>query len=214
MSAFAVELNDRPVVTVSTDGLDLLDVQISGDRIGPELANLRVSGGSYPDGKPSTYLIWQDETPLEAGDRVSVTFLKEGRPSRAGQTIEQLYPNESPKPKRPFAPPEQMIREAMQMPKQHQALSFRVVGPNGTETDGTTTEDEHGFGFSVSWTCLRPEWARVALHTYTLQSLVDRQNGTYHARRRLQHGQGVVFTMAPNSTVERDARKSGARPSP
>ena len=214
MPAVTVALNDRPILTVSTDGLDLLDVQVSGDRIGPELASLRVCGGSYPDGKPSTYLIWQDETPLEAGDTVSVTFLKEGRSSREGQTIEQLYPNESPKPKGPFVPPEQMLRELMQMPKQHPALNFRIKGPDGTETGGTTTDEEPGFGFSVSWNSFRPESARVSLHTYTVQSLIDRQNGTYHARYRLQHGQGVVFTMAPNSTVERDARKSGARPSP
>jgi len=60
MAALAVALNDEPVVTVATDGIDILDVHVSGDCIGPELASLRVSGGAYPDGQPSTYLIWQD----------------------------------------------------------------------------------------------------------------------------------------------------------
>ena len=214
MPALAVSLNGQPVVTVSTDGLDLLDVRIAGDRLGPELASLSVSGGLYPEGKPSTYLIWQDDISLEAGDRVSVTFLREGQTSREGQTIEQLYPDGPPKPTRQFESPEHMLRELMQMPKQHQALSFRVTEPDGTETEGATTDEEHGFGFSVSWTSFRPDTSRVALHTYTVQSLLDKTNGTYHTNCRLQHGQGVVFTMAPNSTVERDARKSRARPSP
>jgi hypothetical protein len=199
MAALAVALNDEPVVTVATDGIDILDVHVSGDCIGPELASLRVSGGAYPDGQPSTYLIWQDVRPLVAGDIVSVRFLEEGVSSRPGQTIEQLYPDEAPKPAGPFAPPEQVIRELMQQPKQHEALYFRLVGPDGTVTDACTTPEEHGYGFYVSWMSQQPKRARVSLRSYTLQSLIDRTKGNYHSRGELQFGQSVAFAVAPNS---------------
>jgi hypothetical protein len=211
MPALAVALNNAAIVTVTTDGLDILDVQVSGDCIGPELASFRVSGGSYPDGQPSTYLIWQDEHPLQAGDTVSVTFLKEGLSSRPGQTIEQLYPDDPPEPTGPFAPPEQVLRELMQQPKKHDALHFRLVGPDGAVTNGATAPEEHGFGFSVSWISQRPERARLSLHTYTLQSLIDRTNGKYHAQGWLQFGQNVVFTVAPNSALLTDASTSPLR---
>jgi len=179
--------------------------------VGPELAILRVSGGSYPDGKPSTYLIWQDERPLQAGDTVSVSFLKEGVSSRSGQTIEELYPDDPPKPTGPFAPPEQVIRELMQQPTQHQALHFGLVSPDGNLAYGSTAPDEHGFGFSVSWISQRPERARLSSHTYTLQSLIDRTNGKYHSQGWLQFGQGVSFTVAPNSALLTDASTSPLR---
>jgi hypothetical protein len=211
MPALAVALNNEPVVTVGTDGLDIVDVHVSGDRLGPELAILRASGGSHPDGKPSTYLIWQDECPLRAGDIVTVGFLKEGVSSRPGQTIEELYPDEPPKPTEPFAPPEQVIRELMQKPTQYQALHFRLVNADGTVTEGSTAPAEHGFGFSVSWISQRPERARLSLHTYTLQSLIDRTNSNYHSQGWLQFGQGVLFTVAPNNALLTDAYSSPLR---
>ena len=50
MPALAVALNDESLATVSSDGLNLVDVRISGDRIGPELGIIRVTGGAYEDG--------------------------------------------------------------------------------------------------------------------------------------------------------------------
>jgi hypothetical protein len=40
-----ITLNGTELVTVSSEGLNILNVRVHGDRIGPEFANLDVSGG-------------------------------------------------------------------------------------------------------------------------------------------------------------------------
>lgn len=216
MAALSVTLNDQFLVSVATDAFDLVDVSVSGDVIGPEHAILRVSAGSFPDGQASTYLIWEDERQLVPGDMVTVRFLADGITSRPGKTIDELYADESePKPAEPFATPEQMVAELKQKPKRFASLAFRFVAADGTRSQVQTAPEEHGFGFTVLWDKFRPETARAAIHSYTLDSLITKENGKYYATSRLTHGQSVSFVVreAPNSTVERDARKDGARPS-
>ena len=53
----AVKLNGEHVVTVATDGLDLLDVRVHGDVISEGFASIYMSGGSHPEGAESSYLI-------------------------------------------------------------------------------------------------------------------------------------------------------------
>lgn len=214
MPALAVTLNGEALVSVSMDGFDIMDVGVSGDLLGPEHATLRVSGGSYPQERESQYLIWEDERTLVPGDKVSVEFLASGTTSRSGKTIEELYPDEKPTQKAPFAPVEQVVRELKQRPKKFDSLAFEFEGPDGVGVRARTAPEEHGFAFTVLWNSHRPERARASAHTYTLESLITKENGKYHAEARLTYGQRVTLTvLAPNSTVERDARKSGARPS-
>ena len=216
MAALSVTLNEQFLVSVATDAFDLVDVSVSGDVMGPEHAILRVSAGSYPDGQASTYLIWEDERPLVPGDVVTVRFLAKGTTSRCGKTIDELYADEpEPKPPEPFATPEQMVAELKQRPRRFASLAFEFVAADGTTSQVETTPEEHGFGFTVLWDKFRSETVRAAVHSYTLDSLITKENGKYYANSRLTYGQGVSFIVreAPNSTVERDARKDGARSS-
>jgi hypothetical protein len=214
MAALSVALNGKFLVSVGTEGLDIVDVGVHGDRLGPEPANLGVRGGSYPEGGQSRYFIWEDERPLQPGDTISVTFSQEGNSSRPGQTVEELYPEEAPTPPQPFPSVDEVLKELTQRPKQFDHLSFRLVAPNSAITEGGTAVDEHGFAFSVLWNSHRSGSARVSLHTYSLEYLAKRREANYHADMRLQYGQGVTFVVAPNPTVDTDARKSGARGSP
>ena len=214
MAALSVSLNGEVLVCVSTDGFDVMDVGVSGDVLGPAPATLRVSGASYPDGHESQYLIWENERTLAPGDEVNVAFLASGSTSRPGKTIEQLFPDEKPTPTQPFMPVEQMVRELRQRPKTYSSLAFEFVGPDGAAVQARTASEEHGFAFTVLWNSHRPDKARASAHTYSLESLITKENGRYHGEARLTHGQSVTFkVLAPNSIVERDARKSGARPS-
>jgi hypothetical protein len=215
MPALSVALDEEHLLTVATDGFDVLDVGVSGDRLGPERATLRVSGGSYPEGRESQYLIWEDERALIPGDTLSVTFSAVGATSQRGKTIEELHPDKMPTDHKPFVPIEEVIQELKQRPTVFDALAFEFIGPDGRSVQAQTTAEEHGYSFTVLWNSHRPERARVSAHTYTLDSLVAKQNGKYHADAKLTFGQRVAFkVLAPNSTVERDARKNGARPSP
>lgn len=203
MAALSVTLNGETLACVSTDGFDVMRVGVSGDLLGPQHATLRVSGGSYPQGHESQYLVWEDERTLVPGDKVSVAFLEIGSTSRPGKTIEELYPDEKPTPNEPFAPVEKVVEELKQRPKTFDSLAFEFIGPDGVCVQGRTSPEEHGFAFTVLWNSNRPEKAGASAHTYSLESLITRGNGKYHGEARLTYGQSVTFTvLAPNSTVE------------
>jgi hypothetical protein len=200
MPALAVVLNGGALVTVGTDGLDAVEVRVGGDRRGPEVGHVEVSGGAYPEGRESTYLIWQPERALSARDTLSVTLLEHGHSSRAGQTIDQLYPGDASHDTTRPASLGRTVQALMREPLRFAALGFRLVGPDGRVTEGRTTADEFGFGFHVSWIAQRPDRARVSLRTYTLQSLLDHQRGRYHAEAWVHYGQGVTFTVIPEES--------------
>jgi hypothetical protein len=214
MPALTVTLNGQFLVSVGTEGFDIVDVGISGDVLGPQHATLRVSGGSYPAGRPSTYLIWDDERHLSPGDRVSVEFSATGSTSRPGRTIEELYRDEEPMTSPAPETPEKMVEELKRRPKHFSSLAFELLNAEGRSVRAETLPSEHGYGFTVLWDSWRPETARAAVHTYTLDSLITKEDGRYHSNARLSYGQGVTFIIreAPNSTVERDAPQA-ARPS-
>jgi hypothetical protein len=213
MPTLAVTLNGDLLVSIETAALDFIDVNVHGDRLGPEPAHLRISGGAYADDKVTSYLIWEDDRPLVIGDSVLVSFAEHGRTSRLGKTIEELYPEAKPAAA-PFLSPDKVVEELKQRPKVFESLGFRAATSDGAVTEGITRPDEHAFAFSVVWVSHRPDRVRVSLHTYSLDSLVKKENGTYHLDKKIQIGEGATFTLAPNSTVERDARKGGARSSP
>ena len=212
MPALSVTLNGEQFVSVATDGFDVIDVGVSGDLLGPEHATLRISGGSHPDGQEFRYLIWEDQRTLVPGDSVSVVLLAEGFTSRAGKTIEELYPGEKPIQQEPFKLAEEMVRELKQRPKAFDSLAFEFTGPDGAIVRASTGPSEHGYGFTVLWNSHRPERARASAHTYTLDSLITKENGTYHAETRLAFGQRATFkVLAPNSALLTDASTSSLR---
>ena len=214
MPALSVKLNGEFLVRVATDGHDVFDVGVSGDLLGPEHATLRVSGGSFPQGQPSQYLIWENERTLAPGDTIEVAFLAEGSTSHPGKTIDELYPDEEASPSEPFAPTEEVVRELKQRPKAFDSLAFEFIGPDGGSVLGETSPEEHGFAFTILWNSQRPERARASTHTYSLDSLITKEKGKYHGEAKLCFGDRAAFkVLAPNSTVERDARKNSARPS-
>jgi hypothetical protein len=212
MPALSVTLNGEHLVSVATDGFDVIDVGVSGDLLGPEHATLRISGGSYPDGQESQYLIWEDERALVPGDSVSVVFLAKGATSRPGKTIEELYPGEKPTHKEPFTPAEEMVRQLKQRPKAFESLAFEFTGPDDATVRASTGPREHGYAFSVLWNSHRPERARASAHTYTLDSLITKENGKYHAETKLAFGQRAIFkVLAPNSALLTDTYSSPLR---
>lgn len=208
MPALSVTLNGQFLVSVATEGLDLLDVNVGGDRIGPEPGHLDVTGGS------SEFLMWESRRPLSPNDRLIVAFAKDGTTSRPAQTSDDSDLDAADEPLEPFVPASEMLEMLGKQQKTFDFLECRLVAPDGSITTCRTTPQDHGFGFHVFWNSRQPDAARVSLHTYTLEGLASKQNGTYHVDLRLQFGERVIFELAPNHTVERDARNNGARPSP
>ena len=176
----AVDLDGENLVTVATDGLDLVDIQVHGDVISEEVASLYISGGSHPDGAESSYLIWVDNRPLRPGSVVAVTFLESAMSSRAGKTIDELFPEKEP-PTGSWQPSEVMFDELAKRPKVHERFKFEVVPPAAQPIHAVTELGDHSFAFSVLWNSFHPERARVSLSSTTLENIRTRSNGTYHA---------------------------------
>ena len=158
--------------------------------------------------------MWESRRPLSPNDRLIVAFAKDGTTSRPAQTSDDSDLDAADEPLEPFVPASEMLEMLGKQQKTFDFLECRLVAPDGSITTCRTTPQDHGFGFHVFWNSRQPDAARVSLHTYTLEGLASKQNGTYHVDLRLQFGERVIFELAPNHTVERDARNNGARPSP
>jgi hypothetical protein len=73
MAAFQVTLNGTLLVAAMLDGVDLLDVHLSGDRSGPDAGVLRVSG--FRDARDAdSQVVWLSHLALSQGDTVSFGF--------------------------------------------------------------------------------------------------------------------------------------------
>lgn len=195
MPALSVSVDGQHVATVSTDGLDSLSVGARGTLVDEEIADLDVSGGSYPKSGDSTYLTWVSEVPLRAGQVVIVSLLESASSTLEGKTIEEMFPDEPPATQTDFKPTAEMYRELRARPKFREKYAFRFESSLGTNFAGQTKSGEHGFGFSVHWNSFHPERARVSLHSYSLESLETRGPMNKHVEERIYCGDSVRFEL-------------------
>lgn len=190
----AITLNGAELVTISSEGLNILSVRVFGDRITPEFANLDVSGGLYGEEKDQKHLIWEPDRVISPGDEIAVTLLKNTTTSRPGKTIEELYPEEI-ESHGPCQPIEQVFQDLARRPIVRERFTFIVTPPSGQSIRAETLPNDHSFGFSVTWVWLHPERARVSLSSNTLEGIAKREGGSNHAELRLQYGQRVQFRV-------------------
>jgi hypothetical protein len=196
MPVLDITVDEIKVATVSTDGLDVLAVNVGGTQVDDDLASLDVSGGSYPEGGPPTSLTWVACTPLRAGQQIAVTFRESGQSSQLGRTIEELFPDEPPTEQTDFTPTAEMFKELRAKPKLREKFIFRLVSSSGASFIGETVPAEHGFGFSVLWNSFHPERARVSLHAYTLDSLETRGPFNNLFEEKIAYGGSVELHVA------------------
>jgi hypothetical protein len=195
MLALTVSINGKTIATVSTDGYDLLSVRAGGTRIDEDLADLEVAGGSYPEGRESTYLTWVSALPLQPGQVVTVRLLESAPTSHRGKTIAELFPDEQPSGATDFKPTSELFADIRGRPALRDKFSFRLETSRGTSFVGETVPDEHGFGFTVNWESFHPERARVSLHSYSLENLEHKGPMNNHVDERLHAGDWVRFEL-------------------
>jgi len=193
----SVSLNGHLLASVATDGYDVLSVHVHGIRTDSEFASVDMSGGSYPEGKESTYLTWINSTLLSPGDSVEVRFTDSRQTSHPGKTIEELFPDDPADSQRTeFKATPEMFAELRVKPQLRSGYGFCLALPSGTLYEGRTNEAEHGFGFSVVWNSHRPQRANVSLHSYTIDSMEHQQPMRDHAREYIAPGNTVRLQIA------------------
>ena len=173
----------------------MLNVRVGGTCIDDHLADLNISGGSYPEDGNHTHLIWVNDLQLQLGQVVTVSFLEHASSSHAGKTIDELFPDEKTTAVTDSKPTAEIFNELRDKPKLRDKFSFRAASSYGNAFAGTTPPDEHGFGFSVLWNSHHPERTRVSLHSYTLDGLESHAPMNNHFEERLNYGGSVRFEL-------------------
>ena len=195
MPALRTLIDGVPIATVSSDGYNLLSVYISGTRINEELATIEVSGGMYPKGGESTYLIWATDIHLLPYQEVTVQYLKQAETSHPGKTIDEQYPDEPPCEVEDFTPTPVMFAKLRTMPTFRDGFMLSLESSQGARLLVETNPEDHGFAFSVVWDSFCPQRARMSLHSYTIQSMEDRIGGHYYVQEKMNCGDEVKFAL-------------------
>ncbi len=196
MPALRTLVDGTPLATVSCDGYNVLSVHVSGTRINEELATIQVSGGIYPEGGESTHLIWAADIELKPHQEVTIQFLEQADTSHPGKTIDELYPDEPPCEQEDFTPTPEMFAKLKNMHTYRDDFKFSLESSQGSLTRVETTQEDHGFAFSVVWDSFRPKHASMSLYSYTIQSMEDKIDSNYHVREKLNYGDEVKFALS------------------
>lgn len=195
MPALRTLIDGVAIATVSTDGYNLLSVRVSGTRITEELATIEISGGIYPEGENFTHLIWATDIHLLSHQEVVVQYLEKAETSHSGKTIDEQYPDESHDEEYDFTITPQMFTNLRAMPIYRTGFKFLFESSQSTNLLVDTTPEDHGFSFSVFWDSFQPQNARISLHTYTIQSMEDKIDSSYHVQEKMNFGDEVKFTL-------------------
>jgi hypothetical protein len=175
MPALRISLDGVTIATIATNGLDLLDIRVSGMRFSEDFADLRVSGGSFDTGGASRYLTWITSMPIHAGQTIGVSLHEYGESSLPGKTFSELFPDESPADHSDFVFTKEMFNDLRAMPMLRERYLFSVTAPSGASYVGETTPDDYSFAFSVLWHASNPEVARTSLRSSTVENLEARK---------------------------------------
>jgi hypothetical protein len=191
MTALSVFVNERLMATVSTEGLDVLTVNIGATKIDECFATVEFSGGSYPQGGDSKHLIWLNDLELEPGQCVRVEVAATGSRTHPGKTIEELYPDSTEEKAGPMPSRDQLIAEVRARKHRWSHFSLGVKSSSGARVSTEVEPDDHGFGASFLWNSTRPERVSASLHTYTLDQLATGRGLQYKFEEHLHAGAWV-----------------------
>ena len=195
MPSFSIVLQGKLLAQVSTDGLELFSIHVSGTRVDDELACVEAHGGVYSEEGEQMHLIWINSAPISRGDRVEVVFSEDGQNSHPGKTIEELYPDDHSENASDPKPVDQLYEELRQRSTVRDCFNFEVRLPSGEVRQFASLPDEHGFGFHVLWQSGRPDRARASLHTYTIDYLERNEPGNDHVSEYLKPGDAVAVKI-------------------
>ena len=194
MAGFLISVNGKRLASVSNEGLNIFTVQVHGDVLGVEFAEIEVYGGHYGEDEKDKHLIWVSDYEISPRDEVEIVFLKDIATSHQGKTIEELHP-ESERPMGPWQPIEEIFKDLAKQPRLREEFTFELATPDGEIIHSKTGANEFSFHFSAMWRWLKPDEARVSLTSNTLEGIAKREAGSKHASVTLQYGQGVTLRV-------------------
>ncbi len=196
MPALSVSVDGKIIATVCTEGYDLLDFRTGGALIDSDLATLDVFGHARLENDKSLFHIWVCELPVHSQQTVAISFLENASSSHAGKTIDEVFPDDdSPEPTE-FKVTDERMAELRAMPKLREKYRFHIESSQGRSFTGESIPDAHSFAFSVFWSSFDAGYARVSLHSSTLDSLESRGPVHHYFQDKLYAGDTVRFVVS------------------
>jgi hypothetical protein len=171
MPSFRVSRNGSPVCVAGSEALFLVDVRVSGDLWGPEIAHLDVMGSRLRPDETTDLLIWESHAELSNADELVVQF----DAASGSRPDPELFVDPSPRETQPidwyFSPPESEMRKFEGRPIVFPKLRFEVSVNREPREVGCLVNGRQVLAFGLSWVSDRPESARLTLDTYSLREL-------------------------------------------
>ena len=195
MPGFQLSVNGQLIGKLSTDGLSVVAVHVHGDTVGPELAEIDITGGRYGQENDNCHLIYVSSREVASGDLVEVQFLEHTETTLKGHTIEELFEDE-PEIWGPHLPEGEEFARLERTPKVRNSFRFEMLSPGSEPLNGCTVPDTFTLGLHILWDWTRPETARVSLSSNTLERISRRESGESYAKFKLQFNQSVRLRLS------------------
>ena len=194
MAGFRIKVNEKELVSVSNEDFNILTVQVQGDVLGDELAEIEMHGGYYGEDKPKTHYIWLNGYEVKESDEIEIEFLENLETSTPGKTIEELFPENDEKNETSESM-EELFSYLSQQPRKRQGFSIELEHSSGDIKRCLIPPEDYSFMFIIMWKWHAPERASVSLTSNTLEGVAKQKSGTAHARAKLSFGEGVKIRV-------------------
>ena len=194
MPGFVVTKNAVPVCAINSDGLELLDVRVSGDIWGPDVAHLDVSGCSFGEGKSLRHFWWEFLHPLVSGDTIEVQFVDAVQTSRPGDESPPLPPRSTDQFV-PTPPPEEEVAGLEARPELFPNLEFLATLSSGRNVSGRLSNGRHFVSMNASWASHRADRARLSFRSVSLREAIARVDGAEYLSEYVSLGETITLRV-------------------
>ncbi len=193
MAGFIILLNGKELVAVSSEGLNILSVQVVGDVYGEELADINMTGGYYGSGDQDKHLTWIENKEVKKEDEIEIKFLEDVTTSYPGKTIEGLYP-ESKKSEEEQEPMEDLFENIRNQPRFREKYSYTLTPSYAIPLSSIISSDDY-ISLGAMWRSSWGDSANISVSSNTLEGVKNNQAGTRHSKLSLGYNQSIKLCI-------------------
>ncbi len=193
MAGFIILINDKELVAVSNEGLNLISVQVVGDVFGEELAIINIHGGYYGSEDKDKHLIWIENKEVRKDDEIEIKFLEDVTTSFPGKTFEELHPK-SKMPEEAQESMEELFENIMDQPRFRDKYSYTLTPSFAKPLCSIISSDDY-ISLGAMWRLSWGDSANISVSSNTLEGVKNNHAGTRHSKLSLGYNQSIKFCI-------------------
>jgi len=204
MTGLLLSLNDKPLLKVATENLEVLDVSVRGAVDNPEVSYIEVRGGGYAANNCHSHLIWVHEKAMHTNDELLVEFVDVIESPEAGRNASEFFADESlpssgagqqgPVESLPDTPcSDSGIPPGGGGQRPQVKFYFRIDASNNSPIDAGSKDGDSHFNFHVLWNWKNPAHVQVVLHSNNEAAIRNLMSGNEHANFIMTVGSKLKF---------------------